>query len=347
MNLLMLINTAGLDYDDRLRKEVLSLQELGIQVQVVALEYKNLAGEQIIYGHTSALTIHLCSRSWFPRSRGLLVKTIEMYWRFFVQILKRKPQMLWVHNLEVFGLMPVLIAMRKAGIVKRLIWDQHELPSDSLLANRAYMSLYCMLVNGCDVVVMANKERRDLILRKVKITSPVYVLYNYPDRVFHRLPKKALPQMVLDWLQNMPYVLAQGGANPDRHLRELVNAIMQQSDVKLIVVGPYHESQLDEFNREYGEEWRSKILFTGFVPQLDITPYIDHAIASVVFYAMKSENSRLCAPNRLYQALSRGVPVIVGPNPPMRQLVEKTKCGIVVEHDDPRSILQGIQEIRS
>jgi len=39
--------------------------------------------------------------------------------------------------------------------------------------------------------------------------------------------------------------------------------------------------------------------------------------------------------------------VIVGPNPPMRQLVEQARCGVVVEHDNPHSILQGIQEIRA
>jgi hypothetical protein len=48
---------------------------------------------------------------------------------------------------------------------------------------------------------------------------------------------------------------------------------------------------------------------------------------------MNSENTRLCAPNRLYQALSRGVPVVVGSNPPMAHLVRETDCGVVLRTD--------------
>ena len=195
------------------------------------------------------------------------------------------------------------------------------------------MRLYRVLANGCDVVIMANEERRELIQNSghTQLNIPIEILHNYPDKLFLKLPQTELSQSTLTWLHDYPYVLAQGGANPDRHLRELISAIIQQRNIKLIVVGPYQERQIEELDTEYGDIWREQVLFTGFVPQLEIKPYIDHAIASVVFYTTQNSNCWLCAPNRLYQALALGVPVVVGHNPPMRQLVGRFACGVVVE----------------
>ncbi len=351
MKLLMLIKTSGLDYDDRLRKEALSLQALGCCVKIAALEYANRAERREVYSPgISAQTICLYSRQWLKRAGGLSIKTVELYMHLLTQVIREKPAIVWVHNLELGGLIPLLALLRKLGYIKQIIWDQHELPSDATLANPRQMSALGRLMNLCDAIVMANEERHSLvrqILGERRLHIPLVILHNYPDAIFTNLPHIHLSQSINDWLQDSPYVLAQGGANPDRHLRELVDAIMQQPTVKLIVVGPYEQSQINEFDLTYGDAWHRQIRFTGFVPQLEITPYIDHAIASVVFYMTTNSNSRLCAPNRLYQALSRGTPVIVGTNPPMMNLVEERSCGLVVNHEDPNHIRQGIETLQT
>jgi len=59
-------------------------------------------------------------------------------------------------------------------------------------------------------------------------------------------------------------------------------------------------------------------------------------------YKKDIDNSWLCAPNRLYQALIRGIPVIVGINPPMTHLVNKYNCGIALSSDG-----SSIEEIKN
>lgn len=347
MKLLMLINTTGLDYDDRLRKEALSLHRLGNCISIAALEYTNRTEQRIVYDCIPALTVHLRSRNWLKRASGLSIKTLELYVRFLLHVVRKKPEAVWIHNLELGGLIPLLALLQKAGYIRRLIWDQHELPPDATLANKQQMSMFCWLMNRCNVVIMANEERRDLMqqILSSKLNTSIKVLHNYPDQIFSNLPRIALPKSVTDWLQDTPYILAQGGANPDRHLPELITAILQQRDLKLVVIGPYQQSQLDTLDQQYGPCWCEWVNFTGFVPQMEIAPYIDHAVASVVFYIVTNKNSYLCAPNRLYQALSRGTPVIVGSNPPLVRLVEKYDCGVSVDHASPASILNGIRTI--
>lgn len=344
MNLVMIIKTSGLEYDDRLRKEALSSRELGHQVQIIALENANHRSEKRIYGDIRATTISLSSRRWFPQSKGLVIKAIEFYARLLLHAVRLRPDVLWVHDLGILGIMPALLLLRRLGAVGRLVWDQHELPSDSQLASRAYMTLYRCLANGCDMLVMANDERRDLMqarhLGRLKVA--VEVLNNYADGVFRRLPQRELPESIRTWLDGSPYVLAQGGASPGRHLGQLVAAIMASPQAKLVVVGPYQQDQHEELRRQYGDGLQERVLFTGYVAQLEIAPYIDHAAASIIFYATTNNNSLMCAPNRLYQAIARGTPVVVGPNPPMRRLVEELGCGVVVDHTDPRGICESI-----
>src|SRR4029077_8285796 len=76
-----------------------------------------------------------------------------------------------------------------------------------------------------------------------------------------------------------------------------------------------------------------QVRFTGAVPQLELTRFIDHAYASVVLYEAHSANTVLCAPNRLYQAVMRRVPVIDGTNPPMAHIVKTRGCGVILKGD--------------
>lgn len=344
MEVLMVIKTTGLEYDDRLRKEVNSVGEIG-NCEILALEYANQKQCRHVYEGAFARSIHLRSRKWFQRSKGLWIKIPEMYIRFLWWIIRKKPDIIWVHNIELMGLIPILIVLKRIKYIKRLIWDQHELPPDSLHNRRLFLFVYSSMMKQCDAVVMANHSRKSY-LEKLLINyekPSIYVLNNFPDQNFISYTRKNLPDDIQKWLNKKPYLLAQGGANPHRNLFELVNAVMAQNVYKLIVIGPYQELQINQISQQHGPEFINHVLFMGFVPQMEIIPFIDHASASVVFYDLESTNRRLCAPNRFYHALSRGTPVIVGRNPPTREIVDDMGIGIVVDSSNPECIQNGIE----
>jgi glycosyltransferase involved in cell wall biosynthesis len=344
MKVLMAINTTGLVYDDRLRKESLSLLHLGFDVEILAMEDANQARQAMAYDQIPATTIRLRSRVWFARSQGLWVKASEMYLRFLRAIFRSRPDIIWFHNIGLSGLVPVLALLKKTGFVRRLVWDQHELPKDRILRERIFMRAFGWLLNHCDCIIMANEERRDLVQKMLgsSLRRPIEVLNNYPDQVFLNAPRTGLPTAVRERLAGNRYLLAQGGASPNRHLDELVEALLRTHDLRLVVVGPYRAEQIDELKARHGDAFSRQVLFTGFLPQMDVLPFIDHALASVVFYAQHITNSRLCAPNRLYQAICRGTPVVVSSNPPMRMAAEQHGFGIVVNPSSPSEIADAL-----
>lgn len=343
MKVYSFIKTVGLTYDDRLRKETITLRNLGFSVKIIALEEKNESSSSSA-NSVHVRTISLASRKWFKQKKGLAVKTIELYLRFILYIVKDKPDIIWLHDLVMWGLVPIVSILKNFGVVKKIIWDHHELPSDSTLTDKVKMILFCWCMNLCDVIIMANKERVLEVQKicKKKINVPIKVIENYPDESFYMQPTYDLPMHVKDFLDNRPYVLAQGGAVQGRHFDQLADAIMNLGELALVVIGPYTEQQKQRLYSKYSREWERLILLAGYVPQLEVVPFIDHSIASVIFYDSKEKNRFLCAPNRLYQALSRGIPLIVSTNPPMANIVKDHRCGVIVDPSDINSIRNGI-----
>jgi len=345
----MVIKTTGLQYDDRLRKEALSLLRSGSDARIVVLENANIPRQTVAYSAVPAESIALTTRHMFPRGRALVFKTIEMNVRFLARIIRERPDVVWVHDFAPAGLIPVLAMIRKLGVLRRVVWDQHELPSERFLTWTAARILLTAVMNLCDYVVVANSWRREFLLASLggRCRASIAVLENFPDDIFVQLPEGELPQSVSKWLNGKPFVFSQGGAGPGRNFHRLVAAIMMVPNLKLVVAGPHNEKEVKRLQAQYGKSLEEKVYFAGFVPQLQMTPFIDDAVASVVFYERTNSNNLLCASNKLYQAVARGVPVLVGLNPPMKELVDQYQCGIVVDDDDPSEIAAALVELLS
>ena len=350
MKILMIINTTGIDYDDRLRKECASIKDLGNIPQIAALEYENKQKQGVTDEDVSFSTISLITRKVLPHKRFLIFKAFEMYIKFSIIILISRPNIIWLHNIEMAGLIPFCWTMKKIGFINKLIWDHHELPANKLFLNKFIKKLFIFLINACETIVVANKERRDFLFKKLdkkNLNSKFHVIENFADQQFASLSTGVLPKEIKEWLNGKPYLLAQGGANPDRYLNEVVEAVLSIEGINLIFVGPYSDEILYKLKNKWGNIITKKIYFTGLVPQKELVNFIDHATASIVLYKKDNSNCWLCTSNRLYQALIRGIPVIVGINPPMANLVNKYNCGIVLEGSGNRvgDIKNGIRQL--
>ena len=133
MKVLMIISTTGIDYDDRPRKECASIKDLGNIPKIAALENENKQKKGVTDEGVSFNTISLITRKILPHKRFLGIKVFEMYIKFLIIILVSRPNVIWLHNIEMAGLIPFCWTMKKIGFIDKLIWDQHELPANNFL----------------------------------------------------------------------------------------------------------------------------------------------------------------------------------------------------------------------
>jgi hypothetical protein len=75
-NILMIIKTSGLAYDDRLRKECGTLVKLGNCVKIIALEYEDKRNKGVTEDNVPFQTISLFTRKILPHKWGLAFKTL-------------------------------------------------------------------------------------------------------------------------------------------------------------------------------------------------------------------------------------------------------------------------------
>jgi glycosyltransferase involved in cell wall biosynthesis len=270
----------------------------------------------------------------------------------WVHVVRIRPAVLWLHNFELGGLVPLAQLARRMGIIETVVWDQHELPPPALLRSSRGRALLAYLIRRCDSVIVANEHRLNYLADHLGdvIKDRAVILDNLVDDKFADLPMGNLPAPIRAWIGKSSWILAQGGASPGRHLESLVEAVLSMNDVKLVVVGPFSNHTIELLHSRWSQDaLEGSVKFVGPVPQMTLVDFIDHAPASVILYARHSANNELCSPNRLFQAVSRGTPVVTGDNPPMTAIVATYGCGVVIHGDgrDPATIRNAIQEALS
>jgi glycosyltransferase involved in cell wall biosynthesis len=249
------------------------------------------------------------------------------------------------------GVLPFLGFLKRQKKIHKIVWDHHELITKTSIKRKYYKFRFRKGLKIADIIISANKERSELIQKEFKISKKkIRIVENFVDNEFREQPFKELPLEIKSWIKTDKYLLAQGGAGRSRYFEELCQAVISEKEFKLIIIGPFHEHQIEFLKSKFGEEYKTWIFFTGMINQMEIPKFIDFAYASIIFYSKEdSMNLLMCAPNRLYQALGRGVPIVVGNNPPMKSVVEKYKNGIVLNSDgkDIDDIKQAIQNLKA
>ena len=336
------IKTEGLEYDDRVRKEILSVQKLypNIRFKIFAMLPDNKEYEGITTYGVPFKAIYMPSREKYPSAQKILKKTYEFY-----KVLK--PELNDFDAVWCGDYHSVAIALFCKN--KPVLWDLHELPS-MLLFSRIKRIVLKKVFDNCKVVLHANPQRIEYIASKgcIKDPSKHFALRNFPNFQDVDTEYDEKYDAFISWKKDRPCVYLQGLTNYSRADVESVNAVLSYPDIVAVVVG----SMQDRAKKELEEKWGKQVLdervfLVGQIPQLKIPQYVSKCFTTLVFYKNVRPNNWYCEANRFYQAVILGLPVVVGNNPPMKELVEKYDFGVVANTDgcNVSEIIIGLQQV--
>ncbi|UAA39638.1 hypothetical protein KIH87_04580 [Paraneptunicella aestuarii] len=349
----MVIKTNALIYDDRFRKEVQSLQRIGCQVSASVLEDANQARNGHDYGdgvQQNFRVLSLLTKRLLKSRLFVLFHLSEFILRTCLHIIRSKPDVVWIHDPILMVFVPFLQLLKVMGFTRKIIWDQHELPIKRIDQSGALRRVFAWFCRGADLVVAANQERLDYLKDHYPGFDKVAhgVIRNYSDHEFIEQPSKPLPDDLVNWLDGREYFLVQSGVVELRNFRAVAEAIIPDDTLPVIVaVGGGDKALINELQQRYGERFQQRVYLIGKVPQMELTRYLDGSVASIIFYQKSyGINNWLCEPNRLFQALNRNRPVIVGNNPPMASVLQEYPLGEVVADDgsEPEYLKQALKQ---
>lgn len=323
----LVIKTDGLEYDDRVRKEILTIQKLfpNISFKIFVMLPENREYEGVTSYGIPYRVVYLKTRDKYPSAKKLLRKSYEFY-----KVIKdelKQYDAIWCGDQHCF----MVTALAKN---KRILWDLHEIPN-RFMGNRFLEFFLKYIFYRCKVVLHANPQRCEYMARLGLISNIAkhFAIRNYPNFDDVDQEYDCIYRKFITWKNKRNCVYLQGLNNDGRAAYESVKTVLDTENLVAVVVGSFDTTTKERLVKEYGNILEKRVFFAGRIPQLKIPQYVKECITTMVFYKNTRPNNYYCEANRFYQSVILGLPVLVGCNPSMKELVEKYGLGVCIDND--------------
>jgi len=189
----------------------------------------------------------------------------------------------------------------------------------------------------------------------ITVSDPIAVLYkklhNVEPLVVRNLSKNAdeilpFPRKEIDVPENSLLVIIQGmGINIDKGAEELIETINLTEGVSLMVVGsgdivPLLKQRVSELKIDH------KVKFINGVPWETLMKYTKTADAGMCLEKNTNLNYRYSLPNKLFDYIAAGVPVIASDLPETHKILDENNCGIIINTVTPENISKALLTLK-
>jgi glycosyltransferase involved in cell wall biosynthesis len=223
-------------------------------------------------------------------------------------------------------------AMRAWGtyrkrLISRLLVHHAKVPD--LVERRA--------VSSADGVITVCDEQIDRVRRRYGFPRDrMAVVHNTLDRETFSTARlgSAVPPKVFG---HHGYMTAQRGM--DNLVRGFAQAAREDRQIRLVLAGAGDVSGLAALARDLGVSER--VAMVGSYVHADLTRLYSEVDVGMIAYPV-DESLQHTIPNKLFDYMACGKPVIVSPNTPFRRVVEESNSGLVLADTSPEQIAAGI-----
>lgn len=311
-------------------KECRALARAGFEVTVVGPHT-----EDVVSDHVRIKSVR--------RDRPRLARMTCTVWRVYREAKKQQADIYHFHDPE---LIPAGLLLRATG--KEVIYDIHEdVPKDVL--SKTYLPVWSRrtiawlmekLESGVSKHFSALVTVTPSIANRFQaLGQRIIILYNYPYQKEIVWAKQASP-----WEERRPAVAYVGLISVQRGIREMVRALdflPRTVEVTLELAG-YHfaENFCSEELCQY-PGW-SRVRHHGLLDQPSTFRLLHGVRAGLVIFHPEP-NHLESLPQKIFEYMGAGLPVIASDFPLWRRVLGETGCGIFVDPLDPRAIARAVE----
>lgn len=270
---------------------------------------------------------------------GRLSRMTKSARRVLIKAIELEADLYHLHDPE---LLPIAVRLKALG--KKVIFDSHEdFPADILtkpylgyfsrLAVSKMFAFYERYVCGrLDYVISATPAIAEKF-RSINCTS--LDINNYP--LLEELDE------LLPWESDRSAVCYIGAMTTVRGVPELVDAMAEtKSEARLALVGKFTEVIAGERCKE-SPGWNA-VDDHGFVGRGEVREIMSRSVAGVVTF-LPAPNHVDAQPNKMFEYMSAGIPVIGSNFPLWQTIIEGNRCGICVDPAAPAEIAAAIDHL--
>lgn len=355
--------TADRQIDRRILLEADSLEAAGWRVKVIAmpLDQPDADDGKVIRIDTrrecaarESLVLHAYRklRSRLPMNGRLMQEMKRIAWRYLVSqesfysrlfrgtASKYRADIIVAHDLPMLPLACELA--RECGA--RVIYDSHELFCEqefSAREKRTWEAIEAKYIRTVAQVITVNESIARELARRYGLDK-VEVILN-ADRASEVPPRTHLFHDTFQLAAERKVLLFQGGLSAGRNLAILIDAmgLVRNPSVALVILGDgVLLSQLRGRVKARGLEGR--VFFHKAVPQSELLRFTAAGDAGVIPYQATCMNNYWCTPNKLFEFIAAGLPILASDLPELRAFVEGNNIGAVGDLSAPEGFAKRI-----
>lgn len=333
MKKIIVLVSSNLVTDQRVLKECATLYQLSFEVEVHCRSLKkSLPLPKVPY---SIKPIKLVAE------KGIWMY-LHLNLTLFFRLLFGKGDIIWANDLDT--LLPAFVVSRLRN--KKLVYDSHEYYTfNPSLINRPFKRRIWQLVEKLCVprishMLTVNQAIKNEYEKKYGVKP--FILRNVPEL---ELTKK-IGKANLDLIGKKILILQGAGINHDRGGEEVVNAMKFLDDgYYLIIAGtgnalPSLQKVVERLNLT------NKVYFTGLMPYNQLLSFTKAAHLGVIPEKINlSAASLYTLPNKLFDYLHAGIPVLSTRAIEVEKIILKYNVGTFIDELTPEHIASTIKSI--
>jgi glycosyltransferase involved in cell wall biosynthesis len=273
-------------------------------------------------------------RAEFGRGMGNLPQLLRWQWGLWRWLLRHRKEYDIIHACDFDTILPALWIKAMHG--KKVVYDIYDFYADHLRATPAFAKT---LIRRVDLWAIGRSDALILVddARTAQVVGSkprqMAIVYNSPEDVsgeFNQVNARAPGSLRLAYI---------GLLQVERGLLEVLSVLRQHPEWRLDLAGfgGDQEQILAAASDLPNVSWHGRVSY----PQaLQLSAGADVLFAT---YDPTIPNHRYSSPNKIYEAMMLGKPVIVAAGTNMDRIVAEAECGCIVSYGDIASLEEALQ----
>lgn len=270
-----------------------------------------------------------------PQRRGHRVFQRQINLRWWQAARHWQPDLCIAHDLD--ALWAAQATALSCGAA--LVYDNHEIWNEQhFLSDREEIAFWnqweARLAPSVDAWVTVNRSLVEVLRRRYGVEA--LAVHNCPQKQNLR---PELQGRLKERFQGRPVALFSGGFHLGRGLEEMVAAALLQKEVAVVLQG---FGPLEVPLRRLAEQQRAPVEFLPKAAYRDLTDICSQADIGVMPVLPDCLNSYYCSPNKMFDYMMAGLPIIAADLPEMAALSKQCENGVLYDAYSPNDLAESL-----
>lgn len=318
MKTMLMIVYNNYDRDARVQRAVAALSQ-SYDIKVLSI------GVNSNENGSNSIQLKLSNKSNITNYLQFIYKTIR-YSK------NKKFDIIYAH--DFYGAFLLLYFLKKKNS-KKYIYDAHELyiPNNNdqfTMRDRIFYFFEKLAIKKADLVICAQEKRADIMQKHFGLKTKPVVIRNisYFQNASNSIPINITQNCKLFFDINAISIVYAGVITETRRINDLVDAVDELGfKYKLLIIGDgdYYEY----LNNKITKTGNKNILLIPGMPYKFLANILKKCDIGYLYYPNKGLNNIYCAPNKIFEYASIGLPMISFYNPTLSEVFNTYNIGLV------------------